>query len=681
MSSFKIPQTHEEYQKLLDQYLKAQNKLKDTVDEDRISDITSNIEAEKALKPITDLFKLTDEVEKERQKIGLVPKKKNALVEIAKSIQKNLTTQDGFAKDIMKGIDSIANGNVKNLNSIDETNKILHKLYDSVIVGSIPPSEKSTIIGTIDAFFSDGNSMKLFYDTQTEKKIYTDIKDELYNVQGIDLKTEKYKFVNKKIKELIKRGKESYDNNSNNVSDDQVDILRKNFKDSLKIDDFEIIQLLSQINHNTQESAEVGRSEYILKKILSLAKENDVNVEELRKDFQEEALKQNIALEEVLKNQKTTKEIVKNTKTRLSLSPAFKEKMIKGEIITPSIEIKTETPERYTIKPDQTAINQVLNTIKKSSNPLSLHKTGEKFKIGNRVFERSDLLFSDRITLSTGKTIPISEGLIILLGGTTPSQIKKYLGRNNYLINEETLDDYNDLIRDSGVDITKTEKTLKGPLTTLGGISQIRLDDFGFDHKMIGKYYKSPEIEPNIKKVVVKKDEPLPPPGGSGIMQKKKNAYKIDHTGRFGNITIDPLQLIGHHKLDVKDVKGNGLMSETTDEDLVHLLTKRYNPRKKYTDKSQQQFRKLVKLSGLPVASRTGKFQFTQKSKSSETPLIKIISDPNELIERMSVLCGEIQAGNNNVRLKNELSQILDILLNKGILGSAEHKNITQRYS
>lgn len=170
---------------------------------------------------------------------------------------------------------------------------------------------------------------------------------------------------------------------------------------------------------------------------------------------------------------------------------------------------------------------------------------------------------------------------------------------------------------------------------------------------------------------------------GEGLIiprsQPKKNAYKMSPRGYFGDIFIDPVQLIGHHKLIVTDKNGKGLLTDSTDKDLIHLLTKRYNPRREYSDISKKQFRKLVKLSDLPVATSTGKFNLTKK-KGGCTGNIKIISDPNELVQRMAVICGEIGAGNNNTMMKNELGQISDILLNKSIISPSEHKVIYNKY-
>ena len=60
--------------------------------------------------------------------------------------------------------------------------------------------------------------------------------------------------------------------------------------------------------------------------------------------------------------------------------------------------------------------------------------------------------------------------------------------------------------------------------------------------------------------------------------------------------------------------------------------------------------------------------------------IIKIFKDPNDLIDRMGVLVGEIEAGNNSVLVHNELMNILDVLLQKGIIDKKMHKSIFKQY-
>ncbi len=88
----------------------------------------------------------------------------------------------------------------------------------------------------------------------------------------------------------------------------------------------------------------------------------------------------------------------------------------------------------------------------------------------------------------------------------------------------------------------------------------------------------------------------------------------------------------------------------------------------------------MVKLSGLPVHSGSGKFHLLKKKERCDNKIVRIIQDPNELIERMGVLIGEIEAGNDSDIVKNELSDIADILHNKNIISSEQHEQIFEKY-
>ena len=138
-----------------------------------------------------------------------------------------------------------------------------------------------------------------------------------------------------------------------------------------------------------------------------------------------------------------------------------------------------------------------------------------------------------------------------------------------------------------------------------------------------------------------------------------------------------------HLKHRIKAINGRGItvMDKKTDGDLVDLLTKtRYNPKKVYSEKSVKQFKELVKQSGLPVQQSSGKYSLINPKSVNTEQIIKIFKDPNDLIDRMGVLVGEIEAGNNSVLVHNELMNILDVLLQKGIIDKKMHKSIFKQY-
>lgn len=164
---------------------------------------------------------------------------------------------------------------------------------------------------------------------------------------------------------------------------------------------------------------------------------------------------------------------------------------------------------------------------------------------------------------------------------------------------------------------------------------------------------------------------------GSGIMHK----YTANHNGKFGDLMIDMPTLHLNHRIKAINGRGITIMDKKTDGDLVDLLTKtRFNPKKVYSEKSVNQFKELVKQSGLPVQQSSGKYSLLNPKIVNKEQIIKIFKNSNDLIERMGVLVGEIEAGNNSQLVHNELMNIIDVLFQKGIIDKKMHKSIYKQY-
>ena len=68
----------------------------------------------------------------------------------------------------------------------------------------------------------------------------------------------------------------------------------------------------------------------------------------------------------------------------------------------------------------------------------------------------------------------------------------------------------------------------------------------------------------------------------SGILQPKRQSYKITKDGRYGNLNIDINQLFGFNRLIV--MKGlEVVIDERVDDDFIELITKRYYTRNTYS--------------------------------------------------------------------------------------------------
>lgn len=84
--------------------------------------------------------------------------------------------------------------------------------------------------------------------------------------------------------------------------------------------------------------------------------------------------------------------------------------------------------------------------------------------------------------------------------------------------------------------------------------------------------------------------------------------YKIGTGGRYGNLVIHMPRLLTYG--DLRAYKGDKLvLSKAADLDTIDLLTKKYNPRRNYSNTAKKLFQKLTKLSRLPDNVLSRKFQ------------------------------------------------------------------------
>ena len=77
---------------------------------------------------------------------------------------------------------------------------------------------------------------------------------------------------------------------------------------------------------------------------------------------------------------------------------------------------------------------------------------------------------------------------------------------------------------------------------------------------------------------------------GSGLLQPKRQSYKITKDGRYDDFNIDIVQLFGFNRLiAMKDSKV--IIDQKVDDDFIELITKRYNSKKAYSKESENLFR------------------------------------------------------------------------------------------
>ena len=158
---------------------------------------------------------------------------------------------------------------------------------------------------------------------------------------------------------------------------------------------------------------------------------------------------------------------------------------------------------------------------------------------------------------------------------------------------------------------------------------------------------------------------------GSGIRkykQPKRNAYKISDSS-LGNLSVDVPKLKNEMKLNVRR-GGKIIYQADSNKSLVDLLTKRFNPRSRYSMNAVKIFNDLNLLANLPKHPSSGKSKLIGSG-------VVYYNNPNELAERMKILVGSIAAGNNSKVLKNDLSMINDEFLK---IGAIDKKQLIKNF-
>ena len=189
-----------------------------------------------------------------------------------------------------------------------------------------------------------------------------------------------------------------------------------------------------------------------------------------------------------------------------------------------------------------------------------------------------------------------------------------------------------------------------------------------------GQLQQPPKQQINIQKR---------PTTGQGMPSTQtKNPYKLTADSMFGNLWIDPDKL---NELKLEAFKeGKKVLSRKVDFDLLELLTKRFNTKKDYSQKALDTFSKLIELSGVPINARSLKFQITKgtgvKKPKHKAVEIKYYSSPDELVERLRMIIGHKKGGGSSLELDNEMVEILNKLLQDGVITNAQYKNIYNNY-
>ena len=153
--------------------------------------------------------------------------------------------------------------------------------------------------------------------------------------------------------------------------------------------------------------------------------------------------------------------------------------------------------------------------------------------------------------------------------------------------------------------------------------------------------------------------------------QPKRNAYKIQNS-HFGGLLVDYPKLMNNMLLDV--YKNNQLVyQDKADRSLIDLLTKRYNPKTKYSINAVRIFNDLNLLTNM------AKHKSSKKSNMIGSSLVDG-SDPNKLAKRLEIIVGSLNAGNNSRILKNDLTLINNELYRIGAITKEMHDAMVKKF-
>ena len=189
---------------------------------------------------------------------------------------------------------------------------------------------------------------------------------------------------------------------------------------------------------------------------------------------------------------------------------------------------------------------------------------------------------------------------------------------------------------------------------------------------------------------------------GEGIRkykQPKRNAYKIQnsHYGspgspdakpsvwHYGGLLIDYPKLMNNMLLDV--YKDNKLVyQDKADRSLIDLLTKRYNPKTKYSIDAVRIFNDLNLLTNMAKHKSSKKSNMIGSSLWLLPPAhggssLVDRSDANKLAKRLEIIVGSLNAGNNSRILKNDLTLINNELYRIGAITKEMHHALIKKYS
>ena len=101
----------------------------------------------------------------------------------------------------------------------------------------------------------------------------------------------------------------------------------------------------------------------------------------------------------------------------------------------------------------------------------------------------------------------------------------------------------------------------------------------------------------------------------------------------------------------------------------------------KYADRAEiDEYRKAISAYNERIKLIKKAFDQQSQSQTGKGITYKYYLSCDELIERLNLLCGSKDAGNNSSEVRNEIVSILDILLNHGLIKPKEHNSLYTKW-
>ena len=143
---------------------------------------------------------------------------------------------------------------------------------------------------------------------------------------------------------------------------------------------------------------------------------------------------------------------------------------------------------------------------------------------------------------------------------------------------------------------------------------------------------------------------------GEGAKTKKRNSYKIVNSKYNDKLLINMPKLLNEMIIEAKLSNNDDILySNRCDKCTIDLLTKRYNPKKKYSQLAKNIFNDLNDLSGM-VKKRNMKSKLIGKG--------KIILNEEDKNKRVNLIRSSLIAGNDNKEMIEQLKQLTNQEIN-----------------